>query len=65
MTPDEYRACIKAFGLTPVKPSYEGSTLHVDRDGQHTLIPNPETLDEDERRSMIDLIKLRLGIPTN
>ena len=65
MTSDEYRACVRAFGLTPVKPSYEGSTLHVDRDGQHTLVPDPEALTEEERASMIELVKLRLGIQTN
>lgn len=62
LTADDYRTCIRGFGLTPVKASYEGSTLHVDREGQHHLIPDPDTLSPDERPAMIDLIKWKLGI---
>lgn len=62
MTPEEYRAIVRAIGLTPAKPSYEGATLHVDREGQFTSIPDPETLKPDERAGMIAFIKARLGI---
>lgn len=53
------------MGLTHAKPSYDGATLCVDRDGHHTSVPNPETLSADERMAMIDLIKWRLGIVDN
>lgn len=62
MSPDEYRACIRALGLTPTKPSYEGSTLHVDRNGDHTLIPDAESMPPEQRVAMIQIIKVRLGI---
>ena len=62
MTSDEYRAKIKAYELTPVKPSYDGSTLHQGRSGEATLVPNPETMNAEERASMIELIMTRLGM---
>ncbi|MEK9751765.1 MAG: hypothetical protein VW338_00940 [Rhodospirillaceae bacterium] len=62
MTADEYRDCLRAMGLTPAKPSYDGATLHQDAAGQFTSIPNPEQLSPEERLSMIDLIRTRLGI---
>lgn len=62
MTPDEYREVIRAMGLTPSKPSYDGATLHADKDGHFTSIPDPETLTADERPDVIEVIKARLGI---
>lgn len=62
LTADDYRACIKALGLTPVKPSYNGATLHVDRDRAHTSIPDPDGLTPEERYDMINLIKWRMGV---
>ena len=62
MTQDEYREVIFALGLTPIKPSYEGATLHVDREGLITSVPDPEGLSPDERVAMIALIRTRLGI---
>lgn len=62
MTPDEYRAIVRAMGLTPVKPSYDGATLHVDREGLHSSIPDPESLSIEERQGMIAIIKSRMQI---
>lgn len=61
MTSDEYRACVRAFGLTPIKPAYAGSTIHQDKDGMPHSIPDPEGLSEDERRDFIEILKVRLG----
>lgn len=62
MTPDDYRACLKAIGLTPIKPTYDGSTLHRDRDGFISSIPDPETMNQQEREAFIRLLKNRMGI---
>lgn len=62
MTADEYRACLQALGLTAAKPSYEGATLYVDRDGLHTSVPDPEPFSDDERLALIEMVKSRLGI---
>lgn len=61
MTVDEYRACVKALGLTPVKPSYEGATIHEDRDKELYRIIDPEELTEDERKDVFDMLKARMG----
>ena len=61
MTADDYRAALKALGLTPVKPAYDGATLHVDREGHHTSIPDPGTLSPEERADFIKLLRFRLG----
>jgi hypothetical protein len=65
VTADDYRACLKSFGLTPAKKSYDGSTLHVDRDGAFHTIPDAESLDEIERIAFINLLRIRLGILPN
>lgn len=62
MTNDDYRACLKALGLTPMKPSYEGSTLHQSRDGFVMSVPDPETMNAVERESFVRLLKDRMGI---
>jgi len=62
VTPDEYRACIRALGLTPCRPSFQGSTLHQNRDGLFQQIEDPENYSPEERASLIDLIKMRMGI---
>lgn len=62
MTSDEYRECIRAMGLTPAKPAYDGGTIHQGRDGEFTIVPNPETLSAEERASMVRLLKRRLGL---
>ncbi len=36
-----------------MKPSYEGATIYVDRDGLTYSIPNPETLTDDQRDAFI------------
>jgi len=61
MTIDEYRSCIRALGLTPIKPSYSGATLHADRDGEIHRIIDPEELSPEERLDFYNLIKRRLG----
>lgn len=62
MTSDEYRACLKAFGLTPMKPSYDGATIYQGRDGLVHSIPDPEELTLSEREDFIRLLKIRMGI---
>jgi len=59
MTPQAYRAEIRKLGYTPVKPSYEGSTLHVGRDGMHITIPDPETMEPLEREAFVELLRAR------
>ena len=65
MTSDDYRACIKSFGLTPCKPSFLGSTLHQSRDGLFHQVPDPEGYTDEERDELIALVKLRIGIIDN
>lgn len=65
MTPDEYRACIRAFGLTPCGPSYQGSTLHQTREGHFQQVEDPDKYSPEDRASLIQLIKLRMGIGDN
>lgn len=62
MTCDEYRAFIRALGLTPIKPSHDGATLHQDRDGEIIRVIDPEGLSEEEREGLCVLIQARLGI---
>lgn len=62
MTAAEFRACVHALGLTPRRPSYEGATLHEDRDGGFATIPDPETISAEERKDFLSLLKLRMGI---
>jgi hypothetical protein len=62
MTSDDYRAIIKSLGLTPCRPSFDGKTLHQDRDGHFQQVPDPEFLATEERRSVIEVIKWRMGI---
>lgn len=66
MTVDEYRACIKSLGLTPCRPSFQGSTLHQTREhGIFQQVEDPDHLSPEERIAMIALIKLRMGIVDN
>jgi hypothetical protein len=65
MTPQAYRAEVRKLGYTPVKPSYEGATLHVGRDGMHTTIPDPETLEPVEREAFIELLKARAALSSH
>jgi hypothetical protein len=65
VTSDEYRAAVRGLGLTPCRPSFNGSTLHQTRDGGFQQVPNPEILSEVERPSMIALITWRLGVETH
>ncbi|KFC65036.1 hypothetical protein FF80_02886 [Devosia sp. LC5] len=61
MTADEYRACIKALGLTPIRPSYEGATIHEDREKQLIRVIDPDDLTDQERRDVYNVLKLRMG----
>lgn len=61
MTGDEFRACIRALGLTPARPSSGGATIHQDRDGEFHRIIDPEELNEAERAAYYLLIKQKLG----
>jgi hypothetical protein len=56
MTPEEYRARLKAMGLTPVKPSYDGGTLFRDREGMFITAPDPEPLSAEERSDILTLL---------
>lgn len=62
MTAGEYRTCLRALGLTPMKPSYEGSTLHQDGEGFVYSIPDAETMSMDERKAFLSLLKARMGV---
>lgn len=62
MTSQEYRARLKAFGLTPKRPSYEGATIYVGRDGALCMIADPEGLDPDEREAMLEIYILQYGL---
>lgn len=61
MTSDEYRACIKALGLTPIKPSFEGATLHQDASGEIVRVLDPDDLSPEERIAFYQLLKARMG----
>lgn len=61
MTPQEYQATLKALGLTPAKPSYNGATVHQDRDGGFVSIPDPDELLPEERADFIELLIDRNG----
>jgi hypothetical protein len=65
MTSQDYRAAIRALGYTPVKPTYNGATLYVGRDGMHTTIPDPEGLSPEEREGMIAFLKMREGLSSH
>lgn len=60
MTCDEYRANLKALGLTPQRPSYAGATIHSDRDGLMYSIPDPEELHEEERTAFLEELGKRV-----
>lgn len=62
MTCDDYRAMLKAWGLTPAKPGFDGHSIYQTRDGQFTSAPEPEWLSEQERKAALALIAERLGI---
>jgi hypothetical protein len=62
MTPDEYRAIIIASGLTPCRPSFQGSTLHKTSDGEFLQVCDPEHLNSEERAAIVAVVKARLGI---
>lgn len=55
---------VKALGLTPCRQSADGKTLHQTRDNppQFQGVPDAETLSPDERVSIIEILKWRLGI---
>ena len=65
MTPQAYRAEIRKLGYTPVKPSYNGATLHVGRDGLHLTIPDAEALEPKEREDFLELLKARAALSGN
>ena len=62
LTSQEYRAQIKALGLTPARQSYAGATLHIDRDGLYHSIPDAESLTPGERAAFLALLKYRMGL---
>lgn len=64
MTVDEYRDCIRAMGLTPRRPVYNGGQIHEDRNGDMFTIADPTDLTEDERVAMLDMIRSIVVGPT-
>lgn len=62
MTEAQYRAALKALGLSPGKPSYNGATVHMDRDGMAHSIPDPVQLSSEERDHFIALLKTRISL---
>ncbi len=61
LTSQDYRAEIRSLGMTPVRPSYQGATIYVDRDGQHHSIPDADSLSPGRRRAFLDLLRSRLN----
>jgi hypothetical protein len=61
VSPDEYRAQLKALGLTPAKPSYNGATLHQNRDGLFASIPDADELLPEERADFIEMLLIYGG----
>ena len=57
MTPDQFRAAVKALGLQPCRPSFDNKTLHVDRHDQFRQVPDPEYLTPEEREATIELLR--------
>lgn len=53
MTSQEYRARLRAFGLTAIRLSYDGATIYQSRDGSLCTIPDPEPLSEEEREVVL------------
>jgi hypothetical protein len=60
MTVEEYRARIRALGLTPCRASFNQSTLHQTREGELRQVPDPEPLSPGERDSVFALVRFRL-----
>ncbi len=61
MTCDEYRARVRALGLTPCRRSYDTATLHQDRDGEFCSVADPEFLTEGERRAFLERLMAIYG----
>jgi hypothetical protein len=59
MTPEGYRAAIRDLGYTPHQPSVDGQTVHVNRDGQFSVIPDAQELTPIERQDFITLLMSR------
>jgi hypothetical protein len=53
MTIGQYRAALRALGLTPARPSSGKHTLHQARDGQLYPIRDPDDLDPDQRAAIM------------
>ena len=62
MTEDGYRAKIKAWGLTPCRPSAARHTIHQTRDRQFIRVPDPQYLTEEERVGVLDLLQAINGL---
>ena len=62
MTSDEYLSIITSLGLSPARSSFEGRTVNKTPGGGFLQVANPETLTDDEKEDMIELIKSRLAI---
>lgn len=65
MTCDDYRAVVRSLGLTACRPSFQGNTVHQDRDGGFIQVEDPESLSEEERVAALGMLKFRLGIIDN
>lgn len=65
MNCDEYRAIVRQIGLTPMRPSSQGSTVHQSRDGILIQVEDPEHLTPEKRAAVLDMLKFRLGITFN
>ena len=62
MTQEGYFATLKAMGITPYRPAFNGYILCQTRDGDFQQVPDPEQLTPDERGDVINLIKTVRGI---
>ena len=61
-TSDGYRALVRAYGCTPMRPSNGYSTLHQTRENDIVEIPDPEPLTPAQRKAALAALRLKLGI---
>jgi len=61
LTPEGYRSAVNSLGLTPCRPSFNGSTLHQDRDGDFHQVIDPDGLTPAQRVAAIELLRFLLG----
>ena len=61
MTAAEFRAKLRALGLTPARNTYNGGAIYQDRAGDFHNVPDPDTLTSEQREALIALFEGILG----